>query len=133
MEPWSWGFPWGSKPSCPWAPSYSCPSPAASQLKMCSKWWTPWGSSGSHCSQGTPALALIQANLGHFLQVPELDLMPLATPQALPLMLVYGTFWQHWPCILLKGVSCWGRMHIHLASGLPGDCARCHQWHVAKL
>lgn len=54
-------------------------------------------------------------------QVPELELMPLETPQALPLMLVHGTFWKHWPSILLKGLSCQGRAHIHLASGLPGD------------
>ncbi|XP_019500866.1 PREDICTED: tRNA 2'-phosphotransferase 1 isoform X1 [Hipposideros armiger] len=64
---------------------------------------------------------LIRANQGHSLQVPELELMPLETPQALPLMLVHGTFWQHWPSILLKGLSCRGRTHIHLAPGLPGD------------
>ncbi|XP_041517574.1 tRNA 2'-phosphotransferase 1 isoform X1 [Microtus oregoni] len=64
---------------------------------------------------------LIRANQGHSLQVPKLELMPLETPQALPLMLVHGTFWKHWPSILLKGLSCQGRAHIHLASGLPGD------------
>lgn len=47
--------------------------------------------------------------------------MPLETPQALPLTLVHGTFWRHWPSILLKGLSCRGRTHIHLAPGLPGD------------
>ncbi|XP_040604456.1 tRNA 2'-phosphotransferase 1 isoform X2 [Mesocricetus auratus] len=73
---------------------------------------------------------LIRANQGHSLQVPELELMPLETPQALPLMLVHGTFWKHWPSILLKGLSCRGRAHIHLASGLPGDpgviSGQCH-------
>nr|XP_020141999.1 tRNA 2'-phosphotransferase 1 isoform X2 [Microcebus murinus] len=64
---------------------------------------------------------LIRANQGHSLQVPELELIPLETPQALPLMLVHGTFWKHWPSILLRGLSCRGRMHIHLAPGLPGD------------
>uniref|UniRef100_A0A9L0TR37 2'-phosphotransferase n=1 Tax=Equus caballus TaxID=9796 RepID=A0A9L0TR37_HORSE len=64
---------------------------------------------------------LIRANQGHSLQVPELELMPLETPQALPPMLIHGTFWQHWPSILLKGLSCRGRTHIHLATGLPGD------------
>ncbi|MXQ90688.1 hypothetical protein E5288_WYG016217 [Bos mutus] len=64
---------------------------------------------------------LIRANQGHSLQVPELELEPLETPQALPLMLVHGTFRQHWPSILLKGLSCRGRTHIHLAPGLPGD------------
>uniref|UniRef100_G1MI74 2'-phosphotransferase n=1 Tax=Ailuropoda melanoleuca TaxID=9646 RepID=G1MI74_AILME len=66
---------------------------------------------------------LIRANQGHSLQVgvPELELMPLETPQALPLRLVHGTFWQHWPSILLKGLSSRGRTHIHLAPGLPGD------------
>ncbi|XP_047375269.1 tRNA 2'-phosphotransferase 1 isoform X5 [Sciurus carolinensis] len=64
---------------------------------------------------------LIRANQGHSLQVPELELMPLETPQALPLVLVHGTFWKHWPSILLKGLSRQGRTHIHLASGLPGD------------
>lgn len=54
-------------------------------------------------------------------QVPELELMPLETPRDLPPMLVHGTFWQHWPSILLKGLSCRGRTHIHLATGLPGD------------
>lgn len=64
------------------------------------------------------------------LQVPELELMPLETPQALPLMLVHGTFWKHWSSVLLKGLSCRGRTHIHLASGLPGDpgviSGQCH-------
>lgn len=64
---------------------------------------------------------LIRANQGHSLQVPELELMPLETPQDLPLMLVHGTFWQHWPSIRLQGLSCRGRTHIHLATGLPGD------------
>ncbi|XP_059566251.1 tRNA 2'-phosphotransferase 1 isoform X3 [Myotis daubentonii] len=64
---------------------------------------------------------LIRANQGHSLQVPELELMPLETPQDLPPMLVHGTFWQHWPSIRLKGLSCRGRTHIHLATGLPGD------------
>ncbi|XP_071074067.1 tRNA 2'-phosphotransferase 1 isoform X1 [Dasypus novemcinctus] len=64
---------------------------------------------------------LIRANQGHSLQVPELELMPLDMPQALPPVLVHGTFWKHWPSILLKGLSCQGRTHIHLAPGLPGD------------
>uniref|UniRef100_A0A8C6QKH0 2'-phosphotransferase n=2 Tax=Nannospalax galili TaxID=1026970 RepID=A0A8C6QKH0_NANGA len=64
---------------------------------------------------------LIRANQGHSLQVPELELMPLETPQALPPMLAHGTFWKHWPSILLKGLSCQGRTHIHLAPGLPED------------
>ncbi|XP_043307568.1 tRNA 2'-phosphotransferase 1 isoform X2 [Cervus canadensis] len=64
---------------------------------------------------------LIRANQGHSLQVPELELELLETPQALPLLLVHGTFRQHWPSILLKGLSCRGRTHIHLAPGLPGD------------
>nr|XP_031546692.1 tRNA 2'-phosphotransferase 1 isoform X3 [Vicugna pacos] len=71
---------------------------------------------------GDPGIGLlIRANQGHSLQVPELELMPLETPQALPLMLVHGTFWRHWPSILIKGLSCRGRTHIHLAPGLPGD------------
>ncbi|CAK6449673.1 unnamed protein product [Pipistrellus nathusii] len=64
---------------------------------------------------------LIRANQGHSLQVPDLELMPLETPQDLPPTLVHGTFWQHWPSIRLKGLSCRGRTHIHLATGLPGD------------
>lgn len=64
---------------------------------------------------------LIRANQGHSLQVPALELIPLETPQALPLMLVHGTFWRHWPSILLKGLFRQGRTHIHLAPGLPGD------------
>ncbi|XP_062051911.1 tRNA 2'-phosphotransferase 1 isoform X1 [Lepus europaeus] len=64
---------------------------------------------------------LIRANQGHSLQVPELELRPLETPQALPQTLVHGTFWKHWPSILLQGLSCRGRTHIHLAPGLPGD------------
>lgn len=47
--------------------------------------------------------------------------MPLETPQALPPILVHGTFWKHWPSILLNGLSCQGRTHIHLAPGLLGD------------
>uniref|UniRef100_F6RWG0 2'-phosphotransferase n=1 Tax=Callithrix jacchus TaxID=9483 RepID=F6RWG0_CALJA len=71
---------------------------------------------------GNPSTGpLIRANQGHSLQVPELELMPLETPQALPPVLVHGTFWKHWPSILLKGLSCRGRTHIHLAPGLPGD------------
>lgn len=69
-------------------------------------------------------------------QVPELELMPLETPQALPLTLVHGTFWKHWPSILLKGLSRQGRTHIHLASGLPGDpgiiSGQCHH-HLGLL
>ncbi|GAB1302118.1 tRNA 2'-phosphotransferase 1 [Apodemus speciosus] len=57
---------------------------------------------------------LIRANQGHSLQVPELELIPLQTPQALPSTLVHGTFWKHWPSILLKGLSRQGRTHIHL-------------------
>lgn len=64
---------------------------------------------------------LIRANQGHSLQVPDLELMPLETPQDLPPTLVHGTFWQHWPSIRLEGLSCRGRTHIHLATGLPGD------------
>ncbi|XP_037694076.1 tRNA 2'-phosphotransferase 1 isoform X2 [Choloepus didactylus] len=64
---------------------------------------------------------LIRANQGHSLQVPELELMALEMPQALPPVLVHGTFWKHWPSIRLKGLSCQGRTHIHLAPGLPGD------------
>lgn len=137
--------------SCPWAPSCSCRSSAASRLKTCSVWWPPTRSSGLPCSRGTPAPALssgptrvtpcrwgLSGLVGEpggtpacegshccpFLlpsQVPELELMPLETPQALPPMLIHGTFWQHWPSILLKGLSCRGRTHIHLATGLPGD------------
>lgn len=70
-----------------------------------------------------------------FNQVPKLELMPLETPQALPLMLVHGTFWKHWPSILLKGLSCQGRTHIHLAPGLPGDpgiiSGQCPPLHLA--
>nr|KAF6468451.1 tRNA phosphotransferase 1 [Rousettus aegyptiacus] len=44
--------------SCPWAPSCSCPSSAASQRKMCSAWCTPMGSSVSPYSRETPALVL---------------------------------------------------------------------------
>nr|XP_020014645.1 tRNA 2'-phosphotransferase 1 isoform X2 [Castor canadensis] len=72
--------------------------------------------------QGDPSTGpLIRANQGHSLQVPELELMPLETPQALPPILVHGTFWKHWPSILLNGLSCQGRTHIHLAPGLLGD------------
>ncbi|KAM5248468.1 tRNA 2'-phosphotransferase 1 [Ctenodactylus gundi] len=71
---------------------------------------------------GNPSTGpLIRANQGHSLKVPELELMPLETPQALPSVLVHGTFWKHWPSILLEGLSCQGRTHIHLATGLPGD------------
>nr|XP_035956273.1 tRNA 2'-phosphotransferase 1 isoform X2 [Halichoerus grypus] len=68
---------------------------------------------------------LIRANQGHSLQVPELELMPLETPQALPLRLVHGTFWQHWPSILLKGMrpNCEVAVFIDgpraLADGIP--------------
>ncbi|XP_008047323.1 LOW QUALITY PROTEIN: tRNA 2'-phosphotransferase 1, partial [Carlito syrichta] len=64
---------------------------------------------------------LIRANQGHSLQVPALALVALETPQALPQVLVHGTFWKHWPSILLEGLSRQGRTHIHLAPGLPGD------------
>ncbi|XP_004643877.1 tRNA 2'-phosphotransferase 1 [Octodon degus] len=63
----------------------------------------------------------IRANQGHSLQVPDLELVSLETPQALPQVLVHGTYWKNWPSILLKGLSCQGRTHIHLAPGLPGD------------
>ncbi|XP_055090097.1 tRNA 2'-phosphotransferase 1 isoform X3 [Symphalangus syndactylus] len=85
---------------------------------------------------GDPSTGLlIRANQGHSLQVPKLELMPLETPQALPPMLVHGTFWKHWPSILLEGLSCQGRTHIHLAPGLPGDpgviSGQCPPLHLA--
>ncbi|KAM8815127.1 tRNA 2'-phosphotransferase 1 [Rhynchonycteris naso] len=71
---------------------------------------------------GDPSTGLlIRANQGHSLQVPELELTPLETPQDLPEMLIHGTFWQPWPSIRLQGLSRRGRTHIHLATGLPGD------------
>ncbi|XP_062950588.1 tRNA 2'-phosphotransferase 1 isoform X4 [Cynocephalus volans] len=75
---------------------------------------------------GHPSIGpLIRANQGHSLKVPELELMPLEMPQALPLMLVHGTFWKHWPSILLKGMrpNCEVAVFIDgplaLADGIP--------------
>lgn len=97
------------------------PSSADSQLKMCSVWWTPMGSSSLPCNRDRSTGPLIQAPQSHSLQKTELELMPVKTPEALSLMLIHGIFWQHWPSILLKVLFYPGRMHIHLAPGLHGD------------
>ncbi|XP_027711768.1 tRNA 2'-phosphotransferase 1 isoform X2 [Vombatus ursinus] len=63
----------------------------------------------------------IRANQGHSLQVADLELTPLRTPQHLPPVLVHGTYRRHWPSIRQEGLSRRGRTHIHLSPGLPGE------------
>ncbi|XP_075345991.1 LOW QUALITY PROTEIN: tRNA 2'-phosphotransferase 1 [Mycteria americana] len=63
----------------------------------------------------------IRANQGHSLQVPELELTPLRTPEALPPTLAHGTRRRLWAPIRAGGLAPMGRTHIHLAPGLPGD------------
>ncbi|XP_068922319.1 tRNA 2'-phosphotransferase 1 isoform X3 [Petaurus breviceps papuanus] len=63
----------------------------------------------------------IRANQGHSLQVSDLELTPLRSPQDLPPVLVHGTYRHHWPSIQQEGLSRCGRTHIHLSPGLPGD------------
>ncbi|XP_072495053.1 tRNA 2'-phosphotransferase 1 isoform X2 [Notamacropus eugenii] len=63
----------------------------------------------------------IRANQGHSLQVTDLELTPLRTPQDLPPILVHGTYRRHWPSIRQEGLSRRGRTHIHLSPGLPGE------------
>ncbi|XP_044536333.1 tRNA 2'-phosphotransferase 1 isoform X2 [Gracilinanus agilis] len=71
---------------------------------------------------GAPgACACIRANQGHSLQLADLELTPLRTPQDLPPVLVHGTYWRHWPSIRQEGLSRCGRTHIHLSPGLPGE------------
>ncbi|XP_036620122.1 tRNA 2'-phosphotransferase 1 isoform X2 [Trichosurus vulpecula] len=65
--------------------------------------------------------ASIRANQGHSLQVTDLELMPLRTPEDLPPTLVHGTYWRRWPSIRREGLSRRGRTHIHLSPGLPGE------------
>ncbi|XP_019378948.1 PREDICTED: tRNA 2'-phosphotransferase 1 [Gavialis gangeticus] len=63
----------------------------------------------------------IRANQGHSLEVPELELTPLETPESLPPTLAHGTRRRLWDSIRRGGLSRRGRTHIHLAPGLPGD------------
>uniref|UniRef100_H9H6E1 2'-phosphotransferase n=1 Tax=Monodelphis domestica TaxID=13616 RepID=H9H6E1_MONDO len=71
---------------------------------------------------GAPrACACIRANQGHSLQLADLELTPLRTPQDLPPVLVHGTYRRHWPSIRQRGLSRRGRTHIHLSPGLPGE------------
>lgn len=65
----------------------------------------------------------IRANQGHSLQVSELELTPLLEPTDFPETVAHGTYLRHWPGIRRNGLSRMGRLHIHLAPGLPGDGA----------
>lgn len=50
-------FPTGANSFVPLGALLQLPSSEASQLKVCTVWWTPKGSSALPCSWGTPALA----------------------------------------------------------------------------
>ncbi|XP_064359333.1 tRNA 2'-phosphotransferase 1 isoform X2 [Dromaius novaehollandiae] len=63
----------------------------------------------------------LRANQGHSLQVPELELAALVTPEQLPPTLAHGTRRRCWAPIRAGGLRPMGRTHIHLAPGLPGD------------
>uniref|UniRef100_A0A8C3Q7D1 2'-phosphotransferase n=1 Tax=Geospiza parvula TaxID=87175 RepID=A0A8C3Q7D1_GEOPR len=63
----------------------------------------------------------VRANQGHSLPVPELELTPLDTPEALPPTLAHGTRRRLWGPIRAGGLRPMGRQHLHLAGGLPGD------------
>ncbi|NXV59732.1 TRPT1 phosphotransferase, partial [Molothrus ater] len=70
----------------------------------------------------------VRANQGHSLPVrggprgvPDLELTPLRTPEALPPTLAHGTRRRLWGPIRAGGLRPMGRQHLHLAGGLPGD------------
>lgn len=115
----------GAKAILPQVPSHSCPSSAASQLKICSNGWTPRGNNGPPCSQGTSALALIWASLGLDL----IDTLGNPTGHALDahlqnILAVLATHPAQRPVLL-------GKIHPPHLSTPRGPW--CHQWHVAKL
>ena len=121
----------GAKAILPLVPSHSCPSSAASQLKMRSNGWTLRGNSGPPCSQGTPALALIWASLGLDLT----DTLGNPTGCARCLLTAHSGSTGHLSCSKAhparEDASTSPQMHPPHLSAHQGSW--CHQWHAAKL
>ncbi|KAM8793764.1 tRNA 2'-phosphotransferase 1 [Eudromia elegans] len=63
----------------------------------------------------------MRATQGHSLPVPALELEPLVAPAQLPPTLAHGTRRRRWGAIRARGLRPMGRLHVHLAPGLPGE------------
>nr|XP_019965538.1 PREDICTED: tRNA 2'-phosphotransferase 1 isoform X2 [Paralichthys olivaceus] len=64
----------------------------------------------------------IRANQGHSVQVRDLELKPVLTGSSdYPAEAIHGSYLSKWSSIQQQGLSRMKRMHIHLASGLPGE------------
>lgn len=66
------------------------------------------------------AIALTRLSQLTFVQVEELDLEPITSPDRVPVV-VHGTYSQNLPSILKTGLSRMKRNHIHFAQGHFGD------------
>ncbi|XP_052270003.1 uncharacterized protein LOC127871281 isoform X2 [Dreissena polymorpha] len=62
---------------------------------------------------------MIRANQGHTMQVDDLDLKPLLSPDNVPCA-IHGTYYESWEAIKRTGLSRMQRNHIHMAMGEPG-------------
>ncbi|XP_052769392.1 uncharacterized protein LOC128209409 [Mya arenaria] len=62
----------------------------------------------------------IRANQGHSIQVEELDLQPIKSPDEIS-MVIHGTYYKNWDMIKKTGLRRMNRNHIHFAAGLPGQ------------
>jgi len=62
----------------------------------------------------------IRANQGHTIQVENLDLKKVESPDEIKVA-VHGTCYKVWPSIKKDGLSRMKRNHIHLARGILGD------------
>lgn len=65
----------------------------------------------------------IRANQGHSIPVPELELKPIDVELAASFpVVVHGTYFKAWKLIQTSpGLHRCSRMHVHLASGVPGE------------
>lgn len=61
----------------------------------------------------------LRARQGHSIEV-DVELFAL-TAETLPLIVVHGTNFKAWETIKIQGLKRMGRLHIHMAAGLPGE------------
>ncbi|KAK7482223.1 hypothetical protein BaRGS_00026572 [Batillaria attramentaria] len=62
----------------------------------------------------------IRANQGHSVHVPDLELEPVSSAEAFPVV-VHGTYHKFWAAIQQQGLKRMSRTHVHFAAGEPGE------------